>query len=173
VRQRRSRYLRCNSSRGGGIHSIDYLTLRNTVVRGNHADGDGGGIYIVDGTVTLEDSILEENTADGKGGGIFTDFGPVVVLPGSQLVRNEAGGDGGAIASAYGVGVTIDEDVLICGNSAPQCTDGDPDRCPNSEPCVDQATASRPVQRSLTAGPETGRACTARRCGVDVRLRLR
>jgi hypothetical protein len=72
---------------GGGIDSWGNLTVRNTLVAGNRANGpftsdaDGGGIYSQNGTLTVEHSVITQNEAlagipDGRfaeGAGIMVD----------------------------------------------------------------------------------------------------
>jgi len=103
---------------GAGIFNIQgNVTLSNSTVSGNRTDhnGDGGGIYNVNGgTLTLDNSTVSGNTADnGWGGGInngysdvnnnsafeFTDGGPVS-LSNSTISDNTATHGGGILANA-------------------------------------------------------------------------
>jgi hypothetical protein len=56
------------SGDGGGIWTFNSgISLFNSIVRNNHATGDGGGIS---GTVTINKTLIENNTADENGGGL-------------------------------------------------------------------------------------------------------
>jgi predicted outer membrane repeat protein len=49
---------------GGGLCVTNpggTLTLRDTTVTGNYAEEDGGGIYMVDGTLVVKDSDVSDN----------------------------------------------------------------------------------------------------------------
>ena len=54
---------------GGGVYNRGTLTIRNTEVSTNTAEGRGGGIYNL-GTLTIEDSAVVDNIAY-DGGGIY------------------------------------------------------------------------------------------------------
>src|SRR5262245_31963102 len=56
---------------GGGIFSSGTLILTNSTISGNHAVSSGGGIYN-SGTLTLTNSTISGNQAIGNGGGIFS-----------------------------------------------------------------------------------------------------
>src|SRR5262249_1620468 len=78
--------------RGGGIYNAGqpHLRLRstlvNTVVSGNHASEDGGGIYD-NGKLQVDDGCLvSNNTADGNGGGIYIPFSSFRLDPDNALV---------------------------------------------------------------------------------------
>ena len=70
--------------------------LTRTTVRGNHADGGGGGIYSVQ--ASLVDSTVTQNSAGGSGGGLYvanfvggmTTFG-TLSLAGTTVTGNTAG----------------------------------------------------------------------------------
>ena len=51
---------------GGGIgfHGTPVVTIRNTTITGNSANGDGGGLRIGSAAVTLVNTIVSGNTAD-------------------------------------------------------------------------------------------------------------
>lgn len=92
---------------GGGIYT-DYdanLTLVNSVVRHNRAEGDGGwdsggGIYnggvasITGGSVS--DNVMESESGQAAGGGIYNDG--VMNVSGTEVARNVARGAYSAIA---------------------------------------------------------------------------
>jgi len=58
-------------NRGGGIFSLAAVTLIRSTISGNTASVDGGGIYDDTATVTLTNSTVSGNTAGNAGGGLF------------------------------------------------------------------------------------------------------
>ena len=63
---------------GGAIYSTGGLTITNSHVYSNHADVDGGGIYVQFAscspptmTLTISNSLIYSNTAERYGGGIY------------------------------------------------------------------------------------------------------
>ena len=77
---------------GGGVSSVQGdITLNHSIVSGNSAQKNGGGIYCkVDGTITLNNSTVSGNHAYDSGGGIYN-FAGDVVLNGSTVSGNSAG----------------------------------------------------------------------------------
>jgi hypothetical protein len=95
---------------GGGIRNFGSLTLTDTVVTGNRAqgyDGSNGGGILNHGFLTVDSSVISENGARRFGGGIFSSGfgaigGPVetsVTLINTRVVRNSAGESAGGIHS--------------------------------------------------------------------------
>lgn len=73
------------------------LNLNDCTVRQNYADGDGGAIYVNNGTVTMENNaLLEENRAKGVGGAIYLCKG-TLNLNECEINKNSAQSCGGAI----------------------------------------------------------------------------
>jgi hypothetical protein len=130
---------------GGGILvEGGTLTLESgSSIEENVAPSAGAGIFIKGNsgtsTVVMEaGSQVSRNRGAALGGGICIAFGGALTLrSGSQVTENEASTTGGAIYIYNGT-ATIEEDVLICGNSAQQC-DGapvsGPGTCPDSATC--------------------------------------
>ncbi len=104
---------------GGGIENAGTLTVTNSVIANNNADGDGGGIQNehagtltitnstitgnsggdgggIDnlGTLTINSSTITGNSA-GEGGGIFNSEGSTATVTGSTIADNSAGSGGG------------------------------------------------------------------------------
>lgn len=75
---------------GGGIHSGGSLTLVNTTVSGNFAEGDGGGIYTSSEAILIETTV-SDNYAGLDGGGLFS-RGGILSLMRSAVLENA--GDG-------------------------------------------------------------------------------
>jgi hypothetical protein len=112
----------CNGKHGGGgicITQAD-LTLTNSTVSGNYADGYAGGILSRSGNVTLTSSTLSNNTSNKFAGGIYV-FNKNLTLTNSTLSGNhvdavDANGYGGAIFS-QSANITLTNSTLS-GNSA-------------------------------------------------------
>lgn len=81
------------AGQGGGVYSYaGSLALTGTTVRGNTADS-GGGIAATEGTVSLLNSTIDGNTAaaDGQGGGLYLLEMTATTLTGSHVTDNQAG----------------------------------------------------------------------------------
>ena len=87
---------------GGGIWNQDFnLTVSASVIAGNYAQDDGGGIFSADpaGSLTVVDSTVSGNNAssgDSSYGGAIMSDSPVTIQR-STVSGNTAGGDGGGI----------------------------------------------------------------------------
>lgn len=99
---------------GGGIASAAVLTLNATSVLTNTAER-GGGICS-GGPLTLSGSALRGNHAGGAGGALFVYGG--TQISDSSLVGNSAGSDGGALAASGTAAQLQVERSLISGNAA-------------------------------------------------------
>lgn len=99
---------------GGGIHSQGRLLLVDSVVSGNSALGNGGGIYANQSDrIELLNSTVSGNTAGGVGGGIATTAS--LSLDSSTVSYNSADGHGGGIyAKAL---ATLVSNSTISGNA--------------------------------------------------------
>ncbi|WP_280916064.1 hypothetical protein [Streptomyces sp. SPB4] len=129
------------SGNGGGLDNgaTGLLTLRKSIVAGNTADGDGGGVRNR-GTLIVESSHFTQNEARDAGGGIgnlgsariensrfqenragldggAVDNGGIATLEvhGTAFVDNKAGRDGGAIGNE---GAALVKDSEVEGNQA-------------------------------------------------------
>ncbi|QGQ28433.1 hypothetical protein F1729_07100 [Gimesia maris] len=85
---------------GGGIRNVGTLTLVNSLVDGNAAEINGGGILNgelgLQGNLTLTNSDVTNNSAV-DGGGIFNNDQSVVTIVDSEVTGNTASSDGGGI----------------------------------------------------------------------------
>jgi hypothetical protein len=115
------------TGRGGGISNDGTLTLRDSIVRGNHTHV-GGGIYNdFSGSVTLAGtSSVSENVVNGSGGGIFVGSGGgggnttnLTMSSSASVAGNRATGWGGGI---YIVGTggraALNDSSSVTGNTA-------------------------------------------------------
>jgi hypothetical protein len=88
---------------GGGVRNLEgNLTIRNSTLTGNVAEGDfgGGGVYSGYGDMTIVNSTISGNTATTEdGGGVYTDTnGPgSTVIRHSTITGNTAGDRGGGV----------------------------------------------------------------------------
>jgi predicted outer membrane repeat protein len=109
-----------NRSYDGGAISVGFgasMTMNNSVVQGNTATDDGGGIYN-SGTLVLQNSTISANVAQDDtigGGGIYNDAGQVT-LDHSEMTGNLAT-EGGGIYNDSGT-VSIMNGSYISGNLA-------------------------------------------------------
>jgi hypothetical protein len=83
-------------STGGGIYNSGVMTLTNSTVSGNQAldvngNGYGGGVYNF-GTLTIINSTLSNNEANGAGGGLRVVSG-TVTLRNTIIANSPSGGD--------------------------------------------------------------------------------
>ena len=119
---------------GGGITSFPNggnaaeLTVADALISGNHATGDGGGIYTDEGSLTVRNSTISHNdVGDGTG----TDYGggihvrdtdgdqPVeVLITDSRFSRNVAFGDGGAAYFRNVDNDTVIQRTTVDGNTS-------------------------------------------------------
>jgi hypothetical protein len=110
------------SDQGGGIYNGGTMTIADSAIAYNSADGSGGGIFN-NGTMTVTDSTIAYNSVGvgggiGFGGGIFS--GGALMVTDSTIANNSTGffGEGGGI---YNGGTMTIADSAIAYNSA----DGD------------------------------------------------
>jgi hypothetical protein len=102
---------------GGGIYNQGTLTISDSLIQGNTADGlnaGGGGIYNGDhGSLALRRSTLDGNRVMGglnSGGGIQNDYGRLKVES-SLLYRNRATLYGGAIYALNGSPLVVPQTI--------------------------------------------------------------
>lgn len=104
-----------------GYYSGERLTVRNTTLSDNFAYyGDGGGIYATRaGSVTLVDSTLTGNRADGSGGGV-AHYGSRLTLIENCLVSGNIAYDGigGGVADMEAYGPAAILNSVITDNEA-------------------------------------------------------
>ncbi|MBN1511116.1 MAG: hypothetical protein JXB13_03810 [Phycisphaerae bacterium] len=81
---------------GAGARIVDStIELRNCVIRGNTADGNGGGIVNSAGSIlTLVNCVISGNTAGIRGGGI-QNYRSTLTATNCTIVNNASGAEGG------------------------------------------------------------------------------
>ncbi len=93
----RTTFTNNTASNGGGLHSINEVSLTNATFTGNHAiavSGDGGGLLSLGGASTLTGVTFTGNTAGRFGGGARLN---AAVIQRSTFDANTAGSEGGAL----------------------------------------------------------------------------
>lgn len=111
-------------SSGGGVQTSGNLTITDSVIRGNTATEDGGGIDFGSGseakTLSITNTTILGNSAASDGGGVATDSSDTaistVTLDNVVIEQNGAGDDGGGLA--LDGGTTTINGGRIDGNSA-------------------------------------------------------
>jgi len=90
-----------NTSGNGSVASLDNNTASfatdNAVITGNSADGNGGAIYVKNGTVSLNNSTVSNNTSKGDGGAMYITDNAQVEMVNVDFKSNSTEGKGGAI----------------------------------------------------------------------------
>ena len=90
-----------NDSDGGAIKSLESLTIVNSIISGNTASSDGGGIYVnTSGKFTMTGTTVSNNTAI-DGGGLYLEVAGGISITNSTISGNTAtsGKGGGAYIS--------------------------------------------------------------------------
>jgi hypothetical protein len=118
------------SEHGGAIYSEDNLTVTNSIISGNTAAGQGGGIAVQaspGGTVVIQNCTISGNASIGSGGGIWSHAydGTTTTIDNCTITNNSAGSgstdaNGGGIwaeSTANGTVTTI-KNSMISGNTA-------------------------------------------------------
>lgn len=127
---------------GGGIRVNEGSTLttnsigvvgHQTLISGNRANNDGGGIHIINSTLELDNTVVSSNQADEpgatsasafrSGGGIFINDTPATIID-SSVNFNNAEDLGGGIAKGGTGTLSIDGLTIINGNSSSEGVGG-------------------------------------------------
>ncbi len=104
-----------DASRVFSISSGAHATLANvTLQHGNAANGNGGNLLVVDGTLAMENVVVEHGSAL-HGGGMYLATGSTV-LASNLIIRNNAATNGGGVYISSGL-LSI-EKAVVAGNMA-------------------------------------------------------
>jgi hypothetical protein len=105
------------AGQGGAILQVNgTLTIRDSLISGNAADADGGGIF-GGGTLNVRRSTISANTAGRHGGGIEAQGNTSVAN--STVVNNSAQQEGGGIGTSAAADINVNvESSTISGNTA-------------------------------------------------------
>lgn len=121
-----SRLTRNHADLGGAVYDTSGpLIITDTLIRGNTASQDGGGVYADENPrelpqpVTLDDDTITRNYAGGNGGGLYDNLWQATAT-GTTITRNTAGGGGGGIYLGSGAAVTLTTSLV---------TRNQPDNC--------------------------------------------
>jgi Viral BACON domain len=99
------RFLRCeitdnesDHEDGGGVHcgAAGAVALIDSVIAGNEARNDGGGLSVKGGQLLAINTTIAGNEAD-RGGGAFCQRGSVTALQNCEMVANAATQEGGGL----------------------------------------------------------------------------
>lgn len=98
---------------GGGIEirGKSSLVLKNSTVKGNTVDSEGGGIYLWDSEAAISGSVISGNRAR-LGGAIYSRGPAVLTITGSSIHNNSAFHDGGGLSVNYETVLTLDNSTI-------------------------------------------------------------
>jgi CSLREA domain-containing protein len=109
---------------GGGIAIFGTplgaaATIRQTNIHGNHAAGNGGGLYTYNGLLSIEGSTMDHNTSGMNGGGIYAFTNATnIILSQTTISANTSSGDGGGAAIVLPQKIATLANSTITQNSA-------------------------------------------------------
>ena len=104
---------------GGGMLVTSEMLLEDSLIKGNHTIGNGGGISINDNaTLTMKRTHVTKNHARVNGGGIRIEPDGELVLEDSSVTFNVADGTGGGV---FNEGMFTNNNSVIAGNKPNQC----------------------------------------------------
>ncbi len=104
------------------------LQIAQTKVFSNVADGDGGGLYWATinatGSVTVTDSVIEGNTASGDYGGMYANSAGDVIVQTSVISGNLAQGCGGGLGIDGSGTYMLQRNRILDNDAGSWCGDG-------------------------------------------------
>ena len=98
---------------GGGINSVDRLTIRNSIISNNRSTTDGGGIYFSGTRLIIDRCIIENNTAYNSAGGIYLYTGNNITISNSNISNNRTTNSW----DSYGGGIYVMLSPMLLENS--------------------------------------------------------
>ncbi len=106
---------------GGFANAVGGIArLIDTVIVNNTGIGEGGGLWNV-GDLILNRSLLVGNTAGNQGGGVYQKAGGSLKMTNSTLINNSALATGGGL---YAEGTVTAKKTIIQGNTPNNCAGG-------------------------------------------------
>jgi hypothetical protein len=107
---------------GGGFYNDGSLVINESILRGNHANTNGGAIYNGQGgrTETIQTTI-DRNSAGANGGGVYNATDGRVILLRTLVDRNTATTTGGGIFNAGIPGRVTIPGSLVTANTPNNC----------------------------------------------------
>ena len=134
---------------GGGIYSSIPLTMTDTLVYGNHAHQDGGGIYSNDGVLTVVGCTVADNSSNLSGGGIYIRSASSS-LYNTIVAQNSASGSGADIFRYFG-----NENPMRADSTLSSFVDWtESSNCPEYDPSAPLFAGSKNGVYSLTTGSQ-------------------
>ena len=112
-----------NGGGGGGGGALNYgATFKmdaSSTIKGNTAQGSGGGIYLAhsNDNFTIDGGEISGNISESTGGGICVDAGGTLTMTGGTISGNTATKDGGGVYINEDGTVTMSESSAISGNN--------------------------------------------------------
>jgi len=83
---------------GGGIYANGAVNIANSLISGNEAFDNGGGVFVTGGSLTVVNSLIDNNNSvNGSGGGLSIESGASATIQNSTIVNNAADTLGGGI----------------------------------------------------------------------------
>ena len=111
------------ASYGGGVNNYGFLTISDSTIRDNHANGNGGGIHSTSQLV-ISNSTISNNSSSIDGAGVYSYANPPYVgaarLQNTTISGNTATGGGAVMNISFNAAMAT-MDLLNCtiaGNSA-------------------------------------------------------
>jgi hypothetical protein len=147
------------------------VEIRVSVIRNNHSDQDGGGIYASDSLI-LVNSTVSGNTANGNGGGVaIYDGGATAELDSVTVANNTAdldadnSGDGGGIYRDDAAGMFTVLNSIVANN-----IDSSPISLAKERDCMGDFVGSESLVRVYDNAHCTGFSSADNLTGVDPQL---
>ncbi len=98
---------------GGGLYNDGELIVNTSILRANHANTNGGGLYNGQGGVTMmTQSTVDQNTAGSTGGGIFNAQDGHLTLVRTLIDRNTSGNGGGLFNAGLSTRVSLVTSII-------------------------------------------------------------
>ena len=108
-----------SAERGGGIFSNDVMTITNSSVISNSARAGGGIVNYASsgGRITMVNSTISGNVAEGNAAGISQNAGTFTIT--NSTIANNRASSGGGISYADGTIILLN--TLVAGNEGDNC----------------------------------------------------